>query len=983
MSKTKQSTSAFVQKPSVLATGFALTLMMAQSAYAQQPAAAAKKDEKVDKIEVTGTRIPPPNLEGASPVTVVDAQAIKIDGVRSVENLLNNLPQVFADQGGNISNGATGTATVNLRNLGADRTLVLVNGKRLPAGSPSLYAPDLNQIPAPLIKRIEILTGGASAVYGSDAVAGVVNFILNDKFEGAQFEVNHSFYNHQQNNPGGVGSLVGARAASNPSQYQVPGDKDSDGKITDVSMLLGGNFDGGKGNATVFLSYMKVDALLQSERDYSACALGSSAAGFSCGGSATSFPGAFTTDFVNIRTVADAAGNTRPYSGATDAYNYGPLNYYQRPTERYGAFASATYDALPNARVYADVSFHDDRSLAQIAPSGSFTSQTYPIRFENPLLSAAWRSFYGLTAPGQVVDTFIARRNVEGGGRIADLRHTSYRFSGGVKGEVAKFWNYDVYAQTAKVVYQQSYRNEFSKERTTRALDVVTDPATGQPVCASVLNGVDTRCVPYNIWRLGGVTPEALAYVSATGFQKGFTSQQIQGATMAADLGNYGIKFPTSKEGIGVAFGFERRSERLELETDRGFETDDLFGQGGPTIGLAGGYNVKEFFGEFRAPIVERQPFIEMLSINGSVRTSDYSTGKKTDSFGLGIEWSPTSAVRVRGSYQEAVRAANIIELFAAQGLGLYDNDDDPCSGAAPARSLADCQRTGVTAAQYGRISASPAGQYNQLTGGNPNLKPEEAKSQTLGLVLTPTRNLSASIDYYKIEVEDTIGTVPPTVALQQCLDTGNPLFCGLITRDRTGSLWALSEARILATNQNVGTTKTEGWDFGVNYTHKLGGLGSLAFSFTGTLLKKFEVEPVKTLGKYDCAGLYGPNCGTPLPEWRHKFRTTWNTPWNVDLSLTWRHFDSVLLDRTSSNRLLTGTVNSVDRELGKRDYIDVAGTWNASKNFTVSGGINNLLDKDPPLSAQVGAGFGNGNTYPQVYDALGRRVFLNLTAKF
>ena len=240
MSKNKQPAKAFSRKPCVIATGLALSLMAAQSVYAQT-AAPAGATQKAEKIEVTGTRIPPPNLEGSSPVTVIDAQSIKVDGVRSVENLLNNLPQVVADQGGNVSNGATGTATVNLRNLGASRTLVLVNGRRLPPGSPREFASDLNQIPAPLIKRVEVLTGGAGAVYGSDAVAGVVNFIMNDKFEGAQFEINQSFYNHQQNG-GPVADMIRARGISNPTSFQVPGDKKSDGKIFDMSMLLGGNF---------------------------------------------------------------------------------------------------------------------------------------------------------------------------------------------------------------------------------------------------------------------------------------------------------------------------------------------------------------------------------------------------------------------------------------------------------------------------------------------------------------------------------------------------------------------------------------------------------------------------------------------------------------------------------------------------------------------------------------------------------------------
>ena len=168
-----------------------------------------------------------------------------------------------------------------------------------------------------------------------------------------------------------------------------------------------------------------------------------------------------------------------------------------------------------------------------------------------------------------------------------------------------------------------------------------------------------------------------------------------------------------------------------------------------------------------------------------------------------------------------------------------------------------------------------------------------------------------------------------------------------------------------------------------VNYNWPMGSYGKLGINLIGTWLKEFKQEPIPGLGEYDCAGLYGPTCGTPLPEWRHKLRFTWNTPWNVDASLTWRYMSSVLLDRTDSNPLLTGTVNPVDRELAAQNYLDIAAQWAITKQVTISGGINNLTDRDPPLSAQVGAGFGNGNTYPQVYDALGRRVFMNLTVKF
>ena len=972
MSNKKQPAKSFRRKSCVVATEIAISLMAAPLAFAQAPA------EKVEKLEITGTRVPSPNVESVSPISVISAEDIKLEGVRNVENLLNNLPQVFADQGGNVSNGASGTATVNLRNLGADRTLVLVNGRRLPAGSPrGPAAADLNSIPASLIRRVEVLTGGASAVYGSDAVAGVVNFIMNDKFQGVQGEINYGFYNHEQGNS--VSSIVAARGVGNPAQFRVPGDISRDGEESDYNITVGSNFADGRGNATVFLGYKKTRAVLQSERDYSACALGSNANGFTCAGSSTSFPGRFIgLSDGSIDHTVGAGGNPRPFT-SNDIYNYGPLNYYQRPSERYTGAAFAHYDVNASTRVYTELTMHDDQTVAQIAPSGLFGLIT-TVGFDNPLLSQGWRTLMGLNAPGDTADMFILRRNVEGGGRQDTIGHSSYRGVVGVKGDFAKHWNYDVFVQQGRVNYSEAYLNDFSITRAGRAMDVTTD-ANGNAVCRSALDGTDPACVPYNIWAPGGVTPAALAYLQTPGVQKGFTEQKVQGASLSADLGNYGIQLPAAKNGVAVAFGAERRVEKLELLTDSAFTSGDLFGQGGPTISLGGQYTVKDLFAEARVPLVEGKEFMDLLAINGSYRYSDYSTGQSADSYGIGIDWAPVKQARVRASYQQAVRAANVIELFQAQGVGLYDNDSDPCAGPTPARSFADCARTGVTSAQYGTIIDNPAGQYNALFGGNPNLKPETGKTSTLGLVLTPMKDMSVTVDYFNMKVEDVIGNLSPVTVLQQCLDTG--AFCNLITRDQLGTLWATPQAQIVATNQNLSKYKTSGIDLTLDYNRKLPGYGGINLNFVATYLKEFKIEEFAGLGEYDCAGLYGPVCGTPLPEWRHKLRATWETPWNVDVSLTWRHIDSVLLDRTSSNPLLTGNVNPVDRELAAQNYIDLAASWAVTKNFTLRGGINNLTDRDPPLSAQVGAGFGNGNTYPQVYDALGRRVFMSVTAKF
>jgi outer membrane receptor protein involved in Fe transport len=549
---------------------------------------------------------------------------------------------------------------------------------------------------------------------------------------------------------------------------------------------------------------------------------------------------------------------------------------------------------------------------------------------------------------------------------------------------VAKNWNYDVFGQHGKVLYQSVYRNEFSTLRTGRALDVITDPATGQPACRSFVDGSDPNCRPYNLWSLGGVNQDALNYIQVNGLQNGRTVQDVIGGTIGADLASYGIKMPGAKNGLGVLFGVERRRERLALETDTSFQTNDLAGQGGPTIPVKGYLGVQEFFAEARLPILEGKPLADLLSVNASYRYSDYTTNKKTDTYGVGAEWAPVKPARLRGSFNHAVRHANIVELFQPQGTNLFGMNEDPC-GPAMTATLAQCVQSGLNPGQYGSgLLDSPAGQYQFLQGGNQNLEPEKADTWTLGLVFTPTRRLTGTIDWWNIKITGAIDNAPPDTILNQCLN--NNTLCNLVQRDpATGVLW-FGPGRIVALNENLGGYETNGIDLALNYAQPLGGMGNLGVHFVGTWVNEWEFEPIKGAGKFDCVGLYGSQCGTPNPEWRHKLRLSWSTPWNVDLAATWRHIDAVDIEGTSSNALLNDpSPAQTDRTLGARDYLDLALAWNISKVFTFRAGMNNVFDRDPPIVSSIIADpaiFGNGNTFPQVYDTLGRVFFLNLAMK-
>ena len=996
-------------------------------AYAQEGAT----PDEVEQIIVTGSRIPQPNLEGTSPVTVVGAQDVQLEGVTDTVNLVNQLPQAFAAQGGNISNGGSGTSTLNLRNLGSNRTLVLVNGRRLPAGDPNgPVAPDVNQIPAPLIERVEVLTGGAGAIYGSDAVAGVVNFIMKDNFEGVEIDGQYSFYHHNNDNAQ-MQRIVNLRG------YEKSPGVATDGDAYDLSILMGSNFADGKGNATVFVGYRKTDPILQSERDYSNCALQTNLTGATtgggvlptsylngvrCGGSGTNATGTiYTPDFSTTYTVGPDGNPFLPTPASAarpDVYNYGPLNYYQRPDERWTADVVAHYDINDQVEAYTEFMFMDDHTVAQIAPSGLFGNYyTMPCNGNvNPFQSDAWRdTMCGAADPDtglyaqDSVDVFIQRRNVEGGGRQDDIRHTDYRGVVGIRGTVFDHWNYDLFGQYGTVILNQHVNNYISNSRGGLALQAVTDPATGLPVCQSVLDGTSTSCVPLNIWQPGGVTAAALNYAGTQAYSSGDTTQTVVNGTMSANLGDYGIKLPWAADGVGVAFGAEYRQEGLTYNVDYAYQSADLGGGGGPRLPTKGSYNVMDYFAEFRAPIAQDVPFAKDLTLNASYRYSSYSTEVDTNTYGIGLDWSPMDDFRLRGSFQHAVRAPNIIELYSQQQIGLYDMDSDPCAGGltdpitglpVPAGTLtgvsnydpddpsaaytfAQCQASGVGAAQWGLVPDSPAGQYNAQFGGNTDLDPETADTWTAGIVLTPTflEGFTMTVDYWSIKIEDVIGNVSPVTTLGLCLDSS--LRCDFITRDAAGSLWLSDNAYIVAYNQNLGSYETSGIDFNINYNLPIGDWGSLNFSEIATNLEKFDIEELPGYGTYDCAGLYGATCGTPLPEWKSKFRVLWSTPWNVDLAVTWRYMDAVELDTSSSNPLLAGNVPPFDKTLDSQNYIDLGATWSFAERYTINAGINNIFDEEPPLSSNVGTGFGNGNTYPQVYDALGQYIFVGLSAKF
>ncbi|HXQ16926.1 MAG TPA: TonB-dependent receptor [Caulobacteraceae bacterium] len=977
----------------------------------------------VTEIVVTGSRIPQPNLTSVSPIQAVSHQEFQLQGATDVIDLLNTLPQNFQNNAADFSNTTNpltapgGVSTADLRGLGPQRTLVLVNGRRLGIGDPNTGdpnpAPDLDQIPVSLIDHVEVLTGGASATYGSDAVAGVVNFIMKKDFEGVQVDGQYGGDQHSN------GNTAVQQAITASGGHPATGDK-WDGQNTDFSVIFGANAPDGKGNVTGYFEFKNADPVTEGERDYSGCLLVQAAPDL-CANSSNS--NQFFVSSSNKLTVVGSSFLPYPQAGSVPGatFNSSPYEYLSRQDTRYLGGFFAHYDINDWAQPYAEFSFMNDRSSSAIAPSGLFEGAGlfapnggYFVNCGNPLLSAQESAAIGCTAaqvtamnqsdPANQIDLQIGRRNIEGGARTAAYEHDNYRIVIGMKGDLGDAWRYDAYGSYYYTSLFDSNGNYLSLSGIQNALLVGGTAAA--PVC---LNG-SASCIPYNIFNQGGVTPAQVASLNESGTSHGTIEEQIFEGFVTGDLGKYGVKSPWADDGVGVSIGIQHRWDHLVFAPDQAELSGDLAGFSGASVPVNNAISVQEEYGELRIPIAQKRPFADDLSIEAGYRYSDYSTAGGVSTYKVGGEWAPVRDVRFRASYDRAIRAASILEAFSPP---VVTNSSivsaDPCSGtaASPATAtLAQCMLTGVTAAEYGnggstnQIAQCPAGQCTILESGTAGLKPEQADTYSVGFTITPSflRGFSGSIDYYDIKIANEIGTVPISLDLVECLNGGPSGFCAPIHRTPGGFLFGSTIAGggyIAAPNLNVASAENSGVDFQADYRLPLEmvgapGMGSVSFHFVGTYLisQKTQVSPL--VAPYDCAGLFGPTCATDNPVWRHSVRITWNTPWNVLASLQWRYLGSTSLDANSTQSTLAllssiagnGAFGPADNQLSSRSYLDLSGAWRVNGTLTIRAGVNNLLDQDPPVISQPIVGIGEPNAYP-TYDLLGRQIFISATAKF
>ncbi|MBT1450480.1 TonB-dependent receptor [Glaciecola sp. XM2] len=980
-----------------LVCGVAVSAATTNVSFAQS--ASADDEAAVEKISITGSRITAAELASSSPITTIDEAAIEFLQEPEFERIMRLQPGIVPADGGNVNNGTAGAATISLRGLGAQRSLVLLDGKRMTPFNVNGQV-DTAAIPSALIKRIDIVTGGASAVYGSDAIAGAVNVILKDDFEGVEIESNY-----QQTN-------------------------ESDGDRFNLNLTVGSNFADGKGNAVISFGYLDRKPVLLGDRPLGLIGIDSgSGAGFNeflagepavlpptdcqAPGAVDFVQGSGSTTSIPTRFEILGAGSAGSFQFRNDGtlgtecsrFNFNPFNYYQTPSEKYSVTAKANYEINEHAEVFSSFNFTNTTVRQQIAPSGTFGA-SFNLPLYNPLIGASALNTVIDTANEQriagvlldsenggrwidtnangVVDTEdtlgvrLRRRTLELGPRSTSIDADLWQMNLGVRGAITDNLDYELsyqYGESNRLNVDAGYTNLTNVQNALDTRDGIN--------CA---NG-DSACVPIDLFGgFGTITPEMAAYAGATAFQQDSYEQEIMTAFVSGTVEEFVM--PTASSPFAFSAGFEKREETSFINPDECLKlapASCLGGAGGNVLPISGGYSVDEFFVEGLLPLVEDMDFIDSLNLEFGYRTSDYSSFGSTDSWKLGVNWRPVEELLVRVMAQKANRAPNVGELSSPVVRGLGDATIDPCSVAnsnISAELAALCISTGMTAGLVGNVPDIISGQVNTFSGSDPNTppNPEEADTFTAGFVYSPrvdfAESLTISVDYYDIEITDVIGSFSPQEVLDGCYVLGDAAECAKIKRqggDLTGDL-----AGIDTFTTNLDYLQAEGIEIGYNAVFSLGEMGDI--SVQGNINKYLTQESQSSAATpvLDCSGFYGTSCD-PISDFRLNQRVTWNYQ-DLSVSLFLRHIGSVELLPSEQP-----SVFEPFRSIDAYNYIDVFASYAVTDYLTVSAGIDNLTDEEPPVvGGEVGDTSSNGgNTFPSNYDVLGTMYKVGVRFRF
>lgn len=977
--------------------------------------AAASNDDRTrdsgNEIIVTGTRITRPNTNSAAPITTITSFDIAAQGATTIEEVLNRLPQVQVNSEQNFSD-SEGRQRVKLRSLGYERTLTLIDGLRI--GLPNTV--DVGIIPTALVDRIDVLTGGASSVYGSDAVSGVVNFILKKNFEGIRFDANYSFFNHY--NDSNPASEAAKRAGFDALQGMT-----NDGARADISVAAGANLFDNRVNITSFIDYRQSQLVKLGDRSFSTCEVGQS--------SSTAPLACSRASFTPAGTIIPQAGAQRGQvlvnnpngNGTFIPINSGPAGTsanpyddwaFQRPFHRVNAGGFLTAELADNMELYSNVLFYRDKSyntqLNRTFNFGAYGSTPYQVNCDNPFLS-----------PSQASTLCGANAGVAGQYAPIDLRYRfdsmplvqqrftneGYRIVAGLRGRgLGDVWTYDLAGMISRAQLDTLDTPYAQFSNVNRSLDVVR--VNGVPTCRAVVNGTDPNCVPFNAFIPFNADTAANRYLFGAG--TGAVSMRIPRllqflGTISGDLGKYGLTSPWAEQGVAMALGVEYRDEMERRTVNDAFR--ELYGSDDQRFTQ----NILESNIEIQAPLVERQPWTRLLQVNAGYRVSKYNRlSGKFDTWKVEGLWSPIEDITFRGSYNKSQAAPGV--TVAQDATNVFWNQGfyaDPCAprvdnanpnGArlAPSATVEQCARTGLPANMYGSASLICPDDRCTVREGGFNLTPETAFTKTFGVVLRPRflPGMVVSVDRWLIDLKDQLDFLQPMNLLSGCLETGNPYFCRGVVRNPGTYTLSSSPATNPATGwvargpANGYRSQSHGWDFQGQYNLGLGGAGMLDMNFNGTLMTRVGGQASPSIEPRNCVGYFGNRCGESMPRWAHQFRVTWFAPEKVaNVSVNWRHRGGMPLDVYAPADTGVPAANASDRRdqypgVAAYDWIDLAIGFDINKQMTLRIAANNLFDRDPPLvpDSRSRIGLLRGNTI-MGYDLLGRQIVVGVSTRF